>query len=96
MGVLRALIVEDLVHDLVSDRKQGAARRVSSGVLAVGACDAAGESSCSVACKNTLASTTQNKSREHTVNALKSCDEGDDGEQSFESHSVGSCRTKAT
>ena len=46
MGVLRALIVEDLVHDLVSDRKQGAARCVGRGVLAIGTNDALGERGC--------------------------------------------------
>lgn len=46
MSVLRALVVEQVVHDVVADREEGAACRVSRRVLAIRTGDTAGERSC--------------------------------------------------
>ena len=43
--LLRTLVVEEVVHDVVSDGEERTASRVGCGVLAVRACDAARERS---------------------------------------------------
>ena len=45
VSLLRALVVEEVVHDVVPDREERTASRVGCGVLAVRACDAARERS---------------------------------------------------
>ena len=45
MSLLRTLVVEEVVHDVVPDGEEGAARRVRCGVLAVGARNASRERS---------------------------------------------------
>ena len=45
VGLLRTLVVEEVVHDVVTDGEEGAARRVRCGVLAVGARNAPRERS---------------------------------------------------
>ena len=45
VSLLRALVVEEVVHDVVPDGEEGAARRVRRGVLAVRARHAARERS---------------------------------------------------
>ena len=45
VSLLRALVVEEVVHDVVPDGEEGAARRVRCGVLAVRARHAARERS---------------------------------------------------
>ena len=85
VSLLSALIVEEVVDDVVTDREEGAAGRVGRGVLAVGARDAAGERSCSaVFCQKTLP--TPQMSFNPTAGTLDGGDDGDDGEKSLESH----------
>ena len=43
VGLLRALVVEEVGDDLIADGEEGAAGGVGRGVLAVGTGDAAGE-----------------------------------------------------
>ena len=45
VGLLRTLVVEEVIHDVVPDGEEGAARRVRRGVLAVGARNASRERS---------------------------------------------------
>ena len=84
MGVLRALIVEYLVHNLVSDRKQGAARRVSRGVLAIRASDPLSERSCSFDEHHSVHCDREEEMR--TVGTMNGGEDGECREQSFESH----------
>ncbi len=45
MCLLCALVVEEVLHDVVPDGEEGAARRIGRSVLAVGASDTTGERS---------------------------------------------------
>lgn len=52
VGLLAArAVIEEVLLDIIEDGEQRAARRISRGVLAIWASDAAGEGSCSRACE---------------------------------------------
>ncbi len=84
VGLLSALVVEEVLDDVVADREERAARRVGRGVLAVGARNAAGEGSCPK--ETSVRPQCAVNDHRPTASTLYCGDDGDEGEQSLECH----------
>lgn len=88
VSVLSALVVEQVLHDVVTYGEEGAARRICRGVFAIRTRDTTSQRSCSLS-KLSARMTTRVYEIYPTTGTLEGGRDGDEGEQSFEGHLVG-------